>query len=166
MDLPEDGFITPWVSTDIVSEVVADWTGVPVSNVSTDEAAQLLNLEAVLKTRVVGQDAGLEAIAKSLRISRAGLTDTRKPIGVFMMCGPYGTGKTETALAIADMVFGGEDAVITINMTEFKELHKTSMLLGAAAGYVSTTHSSAMRAWHASKRWHWWYGSRAPHSHS
>ncbi len=136
VDLPEDGFITPWVSTDIVSEVVADWTGVPVSNVSTDEAAQLLNLESVLKKRVVGQDAGLEAIAKSLRISRAGLTDTRKPIGVFLMCGPSGTGKTETALAIADMVFGGEDAVITINMTEFKELHKTSMLLGAAAGYV------------------------------
>ncbi|MEM9549671.1 MAG: type VI secretion system ATPase TssH [Pseudomonadota bacterium] len=128
--------VHPWVTQATIAEVVADWTGVPISNLGASEAERLLALESTLKERVIGQDAAIEAIAKSLKISRAGLTDTRKPIGVFMMCGPSGVGKTETALAIADQFFGGEDAVTTINMTEFKEAHKVSMLLGAAAGYV------------------------------
>ena len=132
----EDIIVHPWVTGATVAEVVADWTGVPISNLGASEAERLLALEGTLKQRVIGQDAAIEAIAKSLKISRAGLTDTRKPIGVFMMCGPSGVGKTETALAIADQFFGGEDAVTTINMTEFKEAHKVSMLLGAAAGYV------------------------------
>ncbi|MEM6564116.1 MAG: type VI secretion system ATPase TssH, partial [Pseudomonadota bacterium] len=129
-------FVHPWVTQATIAEVVSDWTGVPVSNLGASEAERLLALEASLKERVIGQDAAIEAIARSLKISRAGLTDARKPIGVFMMCGPSGVGKTETALAIADQFFGGEDAVVTINMTEFKEAHKVSMLLGAAAGYV------------------------------
>lgn len=128
--------VHPWVTQSTVAEVVSDWTGVPISNLGASEAERLLALENTLKERVIGQDAAIEAIARSLKISRAGLTDTRKPIGVFMMCGPSGVGKTETALAIADQFFGGEDAVVTINMTEFKEAHKVSMLLGAAAGYV------------------------------
>lgn len=132
----EEIFVHPWVTQATVAEVVSDWTGVPISNLGASEAERLLALEATLKQRVIGQDAAIEAIARSLKISRAGLTDTRKPIGVFMMCGPSGVGKTETALAIADQFFGGEDAVTTINMTEFKEAHKVSMLLGAAAGYV------------------------------
>ena len=136
----EDGdaeiFVHPWVTQATIAEVVSDWTGVPVSNLGASEAERLLALEDTLKERVIGQDAAIEAIARSLKISRAGLTDARKPIGVFMMCGPSGVGKTETALAIADQFFGGEDAVVTINMTEFKEAHKVSMLLGAAAGYV------------------------------
>lgn len=135
-DEDEQIFVHPWVSQATVAEVVSDWTGVPISNLGASEAERLLALEDTLKERVIGQDAAIEAIAKSLKISRAGLTDTRKPIGVFMMCGPSGVGKTETALAIADQFFGGEDAVTTINMTEFKEAHKVSMLLGAAAGYV------------------------------
>jgi type VI secretion system protein VasG len=137
-DMGDDAeiFVHPWVTSATVSEVVSDWTGVPISNLGASEAERLLALEATLKQRVIGQDAAISAIARSLKISRAGLTDTRKPIGVFMMCGPSGVGKTETALAIADQFFGGEDAVITINMTEFKEAHKVSMLLGAAAGYV------------------------------
>ena len=132
----EEIFVHPWVTQATVAEVVSDWTGVPISNLGASEAERLLGLEDTLKSRVIGQDAAIAAIARSLKISRAGLTDTRKPIGVFMMCGPSGVGKTETALAIADQFFGGEDAVTTINMTEFKEAHKVSMLLGAAAGYV------------------------------
>lgn len=128
--------VHPWVTEATIAEIVSDWTGVPVSNLGVSEAERLLTLEDNLKARVIGQDAAIAAISRSLKISRAGLTDTRKPIGVFMMCGPSGVGKTETALAIADQFFGGEDAVTTINMTEFKEAHKISMLLGAAAGYV------------------------------
>ena len=128
--------VHPWVTQATIAEVVSDWTGVPIANLGASEAERLLTLEDTLKERVIGQDDAIAAIARSLKISRAGLTDTRKPIGVFLMCGPSGVGKTETALAIADQVFGGEDAVTTINMTEFKEAHKVSMLLGAAAGYV------------------------------
>lgn len=135
-DYDEDVIVHPWVTQTTVAEIVSDWTGVPVSNLGVSEAERLLSLEDTLKERVIGQDAAINAIARSLKISRAGLTDTRKPIGVFMMCGPSGVGKTETALAIADQFFGGEDAVTTINMTEFKEAHKVSMLLGAAAGYI------------------------------
>lgn len=129
-------FVFPWVSAATVATVISDWTGVPLTNLERSEADRLLQLDTALKARVIGQDAAVEAIARSLRISRAGLTDPRKPIGVFLLCGPSGVGKTETALAIADQVFGGEDAITTINMTEFKEAHKTSTLLGAAAGYV------------------------------
>lgn len=128
--------VHPWVTQATVAEVISDWTGVPIANLGASEAERLLTLEDTLKKRVIGQDDAIAAIARSLKISRAGLTDTRKPIGVFLMCGPSGVGKTETALAIADQFFGGEDAVTTINMTEFKEAHKVSMLLGAAAGYV------------------------------
>jgi type VI secretion system protein VasG len=129
-------YVFPWVNAASIAAVVSDWTGVPLNNLERSEADRLLRLDEALKSRVIGQDTAVEAIARSLKISRAGLTDTRKPIGVFLMCGPSGVGKTETALAIAEQVFGGEDAITTINMTEFKEAHKTSMLLGAAAGYV------------------------------
>lgn len=129
-------FVHPWVTHSTVAQVVSDWTGVPIANISATEAERLLTLEDSLKKRVIGQDDAICAIAQSLKVARAGLTDTRKPIGVFLMCGPSGVGKTETALAIADQFFGGEDAVTTLNMTEFKEAHKVSMLLGAAAGYV------------------------------
>lgn len=135
--LPETSeYVFPWVSAASIAAVVSDWTGVPLNNLERSEADRLLRLDEALKSRIIGQDSAVEAIARSLKISRAGLTDTRKPIGVFLMCGPSGVGKTETALAIAEQVFGGEDAITTINMTEFKDAHKTSMLLGAAAGYV------------------------------
>ena len=129
-------FVHPWVTAETVAAVISDWTGVPVASLKGSEAERLLGLEDRLKERVIGQDAAIGSIGRALKISRAGLTDPRKPIGVFLMCGPSGVGKTETALAIAEQVFGGEDAITTINMTEFKEAHKTSMLLGATAGYV------------------------------
>ena len=92
-----DIYVHPWVTADTIASVISDWTGVPVNSLGASEAERLLNMEATLKQRVIGQDAAIEAITRSLKISRAGLTDTRKPIGVFMMCGPSGVGKTETA---------------------------------------------------------------------
>ena len=124
------------VTAQSVAEIVENWTGIPVGNMVSDEIENLLHLEDKLKERVVGQDHAMKKIAQAIRISRSGLTDPRKPVGVFMMVGTSGTGKTETALALADYLYGGEQNLITINMSEFKEEHKISMLLGAPAGYV------------------------------
>jgi type VI secretion system protein VasG len=124
------------VTAQSVAEIVENWTGIPVGNMVSDEIEGLLNLEQRLQKRVVGQDHAMQKIAQAIRISRSGLTDPRKPVGVFMMVGTSGTGKTETALALADYLYGGEKNLITINMSEFKEEHKISMLLGASAGYV------------------------------
>lgn len=119
-----------------IAEVVANWTGIPVGKMVSDEIESVLHLDKILKKRIIGQDHALEAIAKNIKTSRAGLTDPRKPIGVFFMVGPSGVGKTETALALADMLYGGEQNITTINMSEFKEEHKVSMLLGSPPGYV------------------------------
>jgi type VI secretion system protein VasG len=131
---------SPMVHLDVtaqsVAEIVENWTGIPVGNMVSDEIDGLLNLEKRLQKRIVGQDHAMQKIAQAIRISRSGLTDPRKPVGVFMMVGTSGTGKTETALALADYLYGGEKNLITINMSEFKEEHKISMLLGASAGYV------------------------------
>lgn len=124
------------VNAEAVATIVESWTGIPVGSMVSDEIENLLTLEDKLKQRVVGQDHAIEKIAQAVRISRSGLTDPRKPVGVFMMVGTSGTGKTETALALADYLYGGEQNLITINMSEFKEEHKVSMLLGASAGYV------------------------------
>ncbi len=119
-----------------IAEVVANWTGIPVGKMVSDEIHSILDLTERLNQRVIGQKHALEAIAQSIRTSRAGLTDPRKPIGVFFMVGSSGVGKTETALALADILYGGENNVTTINMSEFKEEHKVSMLLGSPPGYV------------------------------
>jgi type VI secretion system protein VasG len=119
-----------------VAEVVANWTGIPVGRMMSDEIRTVLNLKERLEERVIGQSHALEAIAQTVWTSRAKLTDPRKPIGVFLMVGTSGTGKTETALALAEMLYGGEQNITVINMTEFKEEHKVSMLLGSPPGYV------------------------------
>ncbi len=119
-----------------VAEVVAGWTGIPVGDMLRDEIERLMSLENSLCQRVIGQDDAIAEISKSVRIGRAGLSDPRKPVGVFLMCGPSGVGKTETGLALADQLYGGEQNLTVLNMTEFKEEHKVSMLLGAPAGYV------------------------------
>ena len=124
------------VSSQAIAEVVANWTGIPVGKMLSDEIQSILNLKDALEQRVIGQSHALHAIAESIRTSRAGLTDPRKPVGVFFMVGPSGVGKTETALALADMLYGGEQNITTINMSEFKEEHKVSMLLGSPPGYV------------------------------
>ena len=124
------------VGSQAIAEVVANWTGIPVGKMVSDEIHSIMNLADRLNERVIGQKHALEAIAQSIRTSRAGLTDPRKPIGVFFMVGSSGVGKTESALALADVLYGGEHNVTTINMSEFKEEHKVSMLLGSPPGYV------------------------------
>ncbi|MCH8530617.1 MAG: type VI secretion system ATPase TssH [Saccharospirillum sp.] len=124
------------VDANAIASVVANWTGIPVGRMMTDQLKSVLALEDRLRERVVGQDHALHAVAEAIRTSRAGLMDPRKPIGVFLMIGTSGAGKTETALALAEALYGGEQNLITLNMSEFKEEHKVSMLLGAPAGYV------------------------------
>ncbi len=126
----------PHVDGQAVADVVANWTGIPVGKMVGDEINAILELKDQLEDRVIGQSHALEAISQAIRTSRAGLTDPRKPIGVFMMVGSSGVGKTETALALADTLFGGEQNITVINMSEFKEEHKVSMLLGSPPGYV------------------------------
>ncbi len=132
----EDPMIQVNVDSQAIAEVVANWTGIPVGKMVSDEINAVLDLKNVLGQRVIGQAYALDAIAQAIRTSRAGLTDPRKPIGVFFMVGSSGVGKTETALALADVLYGGEQNITTINMSEFKEEHKVSMLLGSPPGYV------------------------------
>jgi type VI secretion system protein VasG len=120
----------------IVGEVVSGWTGIPTGKMVKNEVETVLSLEKHLGARVIGQDHAMEAISQRIRTSRAGMEDPQKPIGVFLLVGPSGVGKTETALALADMLYGGERNVITINMSEFQEAHTVSTLKGSPPGYV------------------------------
>jgi len=124
------------VGSQAIAEVVANWTGIPVGRMVSNEIQSILTLEQALEKRVIGQSHALNSIAENIRTARAGLRDVRKPIGVFLMVGPSGVGKTESALALADTLYGGEQNITTINMSEFKEEHKVSMLLGSPPGYV------------------------------
>ncbi len=128
--------ILPSVDEQAVASVVQDWTGVPVGRMVKNEIEAVLKLADTLNQRVIGQAHGLEVIAKRIQTSRAKLDNPNKPIGVFMLCGPSGVGKTETALALAESLYGGEQNVITINMSEFQEAHTVSTLKGAPPGYV------------------------------
>lgn len=124
------------VDANVVAAVVSDWTGIPLGRMVKNEIDAVLNLADTLSERVIGQHHGLELIAKRVRTSRARLDDPNKPVGVFMLCGPSGVGKTETALALAESLYGGEQNIITINMSEFQEAHTVSTLKGAPPGYV------------------------------
>ena len=132
----EQPLVLPSVDEQAVASVVADWTGIPVGRMVKDEIATVLTLAKSLGQRVIGQDHALEAVAKRLQTARAGLENPNKPIGVFMLAGPSGVGKTETALALAEALYGGEQNLITINMSEFQEAHTVSTLKGAPPGYV------------------------------
>lgn len=124
------------VDEQAIAEVIANWTGIPVGKMVRDQVTAVQTLTARLGKRVIGQPHALEAVAQAIKTSRAGLTDPSKPVGVFLFCGTSGVGKTETALALADDLFGGEQNITVINMSEFKEEHKISMLLGSPPGYV------------------------------
>ena len=124
------------VDEHLVAQVIADWTGIPVGKMQHDEIATVLALQQNMAGRIVGQDHALALIAKTVQTSRAQLGDEKRPNGVFLLCGPSGVGKTETALALAEQVYGSEDNVTVINMSEFKEEHKVSLLLGSPPGYV------------------------------
>lgn len=132
----ESPLMQPSVDAQAIAEVIANWTGIPVGKMMNDEIKSVIGLTDQLKQRVIGQTHALDLISKSIQTSRAGLTDPRKPIGVFLMVGPSGVGKTETAMALADIMYGGEQNITVINMSEFKEEHKVSMLLGSPPGYV------------------------------
>jgi type VI secretion system protein VasG len=132
----ESPLILPSVDEQAVGSVVQDWTGVPVGRMVKNEIETVLNLAEALNQRVIGQRHGLDMIAKRIQTSRAKLDNPNKPIGVFMLCGPSGVGKTETALTLAEALYGGEQNVITINMSEFQEAHTVSTLKGSPPGYV------------------------------
>lgn len=119
-----------------IAEVVQSWTGIPTGRLQSDQIASVLNMRGLMEKRVVGQNHAIEALAQAITTSRAGLTDPRKPVGVFLMVGPSGVGKTETALTLAELLYGGEQNLTTINMSEFKEEHKVSLLMGSPPGYV------------------------------
>jgi type VI secretion system protein VasG len=124
------------VDTQIVGEVISAWTGIPVGKMQQDEINTVLNLKDLMAVRVIGQNHALEAIAQRISTNRAGMDDPVKPVGVFMLVGPSGVGKTETALALADFLYGGERNLITINMSEYQEAHTVSSLKGSPPGYV------------------------------
>lgn len=124
------------VDAQTIAKVLQDWTGIPMGNLVNKEIYQLANLEQQLSQRVIGQNSAKKALVESIKIARTGLKDQRKPIGVYLLCGPSGVGKTETVIALADTCYGGEGALVTINMTEYKEPHKISALIGSPAGYV------------------------------
>jgi type VI secretion system protein VasG len=124
------------VDARLVGAVVSSWTGIPVGKVMKDEAAMVLTFKPRLAERIKGQDQALEAVDRGIRSARAGLKNPRTPIGVFLFVGPSGVGKTETALGVADLLFGGERFLTTINMSEFQEKHTVSRLVGSPPGYV------------------------------
>jgi len=132
----ESPLILPSVDEQAVASVVQDWTGVPVGRMVKNEIETVLKLADTLNQRVIGQRHGLEQIARRIQTSRAKLDNPSKPIGVFLLCGPSGVGKTETALTLAEALYGGEQNVITINMSEFQEAHTVSTLKGSPPGYV------------------------------
>ncbi|GAA0323060.1 ATP-dependent protease ATP-binding subunit ClpC [Bacillus carboniphilus] len=124
------------VTVEDIAAVVSSWTGIPVSKLAQTESDKLLNLEGILHSRVIGQDEAVKAVSKAVRRARAGLKDPKRPIGSFIFLGPTGVGKTELARALAEAMFGDEDAMIRIDMSEFMEKHSTSRLVGSPPGYV------------------------------
>lgn len=124
------------VDPDVVAQVVSDWTGVPLGKVLKDEAKTIIDLEDRLKERIKGQEAAISTLADAIRASKAGIKNPAQPMGVFLFVGPSGTGKTETGLVLADLLFGSDRNVVTINMSEFQESHTVSRLIGSPPGYV------------------------------
>jgi type VI secretion system protein VasG len=133
---PEELLVHADVDESLVASIICDWTGIPVGKMVKDDVEAILNLEDRLRARVRGQDGGLAAIARELRAARSGLKPPSQPLGVFLLVGPSGVGKTETALSLAELLFGGERFIVTINMSEFQERHTVSRLIGSPPGYV------------------------------
>ncbi len=132
----ENPLILPSVDAQAVSAVVSDWTGIPLGRMVKNEVEAVLKLGDTLSKRIIGQRHALDMIASRIQTARTGLENPNKPVGVFMLAGPSGVGKTETALALAEAMYGGEQNVITINMSEYQEAHKVSLLMGSPPGYV------------------------------
>jgi len=124
------------VNAETISQVISGWTGIPTGKMMADEAATVMELDKLMGERLIGQDHGLKAIAQVIQTAHAGIEDPSKPTGVFMLVGPSGVGKTETALTLADLLYGGEENIVTINMSEYQEAHTVSSLKGSPPGYV------------------------------
>ncbi len=131
-----DRSTSPHVTTDDIAEMISMWTGVPLMQLETEESARLLNMESELSEHIIGQDEAIETISKAIRRARAGLKDPSRPVGSFIFLGPTGVGKTELTKALAKFMFGSEDALIQLDMSEFMERHSVSRLVGAPPGYV------------------------------
>src|SRR5690606_24866532 len=127
----EEPLVPVFVDADLVRQVISGWTGIPVGKRLRDDLSAALELERHLERRIIGQSHALEIISHRIRTSKAGIEDPNKPVGVFLLVGPSGVGKTETALALSDLLYGGEHNVITINMSEFQEAHTVSTLKGS-----------------------------------
>jgi type VI secretion system protein VasG len=132
----ENPLLHVWVDSQAVAAVVSAWTGIPVGRMLRDDIQTVLTLKQRMQERIIGQEHALESIAQRIRTARANLTDPRRPIGVFLLVGSSGVGKTETALTLADLLYGGEQNLTVINMSEFKEEHKVSLLMGSPPGYI------------------------------
>ena len=132
----EEPLIQVCVDSQAIADVVSGWTGIPVGRMVSDEIHTVLSMESQMEASIIGQSHALEAIAQRIQTSRAKLSDPRTPIGVFLLAGPSGVGKTETAITLANLLYGGEQNMTTINMSEFKEEHKVSLLMGSPPGYV------------------------------
>jgi type VI secretion system protein VasG len=124
------------VDPDVVAKVVSDWTGIPLGKVMRDEARNIITLEQNLKQRIKGQDDAIGMITEVIKSAKAGIKEPDQPLGVFLLAGPSGVGKTETGLAVADLLFGGDHFMVTVNMSEFQEKHTVSRLIGSPPGYV------------------------------
>ncbi len=132
----EEAMVHAHVSKDVIAQIIAEWTGIPVGSMLKNEAQALLELEETINAKVVGQSAGVHEIASTLRTAKLGLTNPEAPMGVFLVTGPSGVGKTEVALSISNILFGGEKSVVTINMSEYQDSMSITQLKGASAGYV------------------------------
>jgi ATP-dependent Clp protease ATP-binding subunit ClpC len=132
----EQGSTEPEVNEEDIAQVVSMWTGIPLMRLETEESERLLRMEEVLHERIIGQDDAIETLSKAVRRARAGLKDPRRPIGSFIFLGPTGVGKTLLARALAEFIFGSEDSLIKIDMSEFMERHTVSRLVGAPPGYI------------------------------
>ena len=126
----------PVVTEEEIAQVVSMWTGIPVIRISAEESERLLHMEEAIHKRVIGQQEAIDIVSKAVRRARAGLKDPKRPIGSFIFMGPTGVGKTELARALAEFMFGSEDALVKIDMSEFMERHNVSRLVGAPPGYV------------------------------
>ncbi len=127
---------SPHVTSEDIAELISMWTGVPLMQLKTEESARLLNMEGSLRDHIIGQDEAIETISKAIRRARAGLKDPNRPVGSFIFLGPTGVGKTELTKALAKFMFGSEEALIQLDMSEFMERHSVSRLVGAPPGYV------------------------------
>ena len=128
------------VTEEEIADVVSKWTGVPVQSIRQEESERLINLEKILHERVIGQEEAVSAVAKAIRRGRVGLKDPKRPIGSFLFLGPTGVGKTELSKALAEALFGDEDAMIRIDMSEYMEKHTVSKMIGSPPGYLSLIH--------------------------